>query len=237
MDTFAVDRLTTTHPYSDLPLWTGAFEDSFHRVNTYDTEGHVVLDTAGGTGLIGGIVNDPDNYYLIDLDQSNIDKFEGKNKVCGSVEDMPYDNEMFDIIICQSALQYLDKEAYFKECHRVLKPGGYLCLHENGAYNPFINVVRGWRKILTLTNKNWKEYDDTIKGYLTKSMLPTDDFELIYEKPRYLFSTISWIVEYAKFKKTAKVIEKITLPIDKILMQLPLLNKLGFLNVYHLKKK
>lgn len=122
----------------------------------------------------------------------------------------------------------MDKPKYFKECHRILKPGGYLCVHENGNYNPFINLVRGWRKILTKTDKNWKEYDDTIKGYLTKSMLPLDDFELVYEKPYYLFTTVSLIFDYMKFKKTAKVIEAVFTPIDNVLMKLPVLNNLAF---------
>jgi ubiquinone/menaquinone biosynthesis C-methylase UbiE len=42
-----------------------------------------------------------------------------------SVTDLPYDNERFDVVLCQNVtMNVADKEAMFREAFRVLKPGG-----------------------------------------------------------------------------------------------------------------
>lgn len=104
MKTLAVERLTTMNPFTALHLWTQAFQESFAAINSYETPDNVVLDAAGGDGWLGSIANEPGKYYLIDLDQGNVDRFEGENKICGSVEEMPYENEKFNVIISQSTL-------------------------------------------------------------------------------------------------------------------------------------
>ncbi len=43
----------------------------------------------------------------------------------GSVTDLPYENESFDVVLCQNVtMNVADKDAMFKEAFRVLKPGG-----------------------------------------------------------------------------------------------------------------
>jgi len=43
----------------------------------------------------------------------------------GSVTELPYDNERFDVVLCQNVtMNVANKEAMFKEAFRVLKPGG-----------------------------------------------------------------------------------------------------------------
>jgi len=49
----------------------------------------------------------------------------------GSVLDMPFKTATFDVILCQHILMNIqDKKTAMEEFYRVLKPGGYLILHE-----------------------------------------------------------------------------------------------------------
>ncbi len=51
--------------------------------------------------------------------------------VHGSVTDMPFDDDRFDVVIVQHcAMQVEKKDRLFGECSRVLKPGGMLAMHE-----------------------------------------------------------------------------------------------------------
>jgi ubiquinone/menaquinone biosynthesis C-methylase UbiE len=42
----------------------------------------------------------------------------------GSVEEIPFPNQSFDIIVCESVLSFVDQPKAFSEIYRVLRPGG-----------------------------------------------------------------------------------------------------------------
>jgi tellurite methyltransferase len=52
-----------------------------------------------------------------------------KNFVAGTAEDMPFDNETFDLVIASAVLHFAQNTAHFdamvRSIFRVLKPGGY----------------------------------------------------------------------------------------------------------------
>ena len=99
-----------------------------------------VLDVGCGEGRhIFGILNEFENVYCYGLDQDipSLDKCKegleffkeldsnGTIFQEGSVYQLPFEENFFDLIICSEVLEHLDDyHAAIKEIHRVLKPGG-----------------------------------------------------------------------------------------------------------------
>lgn len=60
-----------------------------------------------------------------------------KFRVCGTIESLPYKDNLFDLIICEWVVEHLNNpEAVLKEFYRVLKPGGYLFILTSNILNP-----------------------------------------------------------------------------------------------------
>src|SRR5687768_6218880 len=62
----------------------------------------------------------------------------GPGFVCGSVEELPFRDDAFDIVVSCSTLQYVDQPRVFAEIIRVTRGGGMVLLHENMPHNPAI---------------------------------------------------------------------------------------------------
>src|SRR6201995_1140463 len=108
---------------------------------TYDNC-HKVLDTGcgGGRNLIYFLQHNYDVYAI----DSNPDSVEGvkalaksiapelsqTNFVVSSAENLPFDEQYFDLVICSALLHFADSETHFdrmlRSIWRVLKSGGYL---------------------------------------------------------------------------------------------------------------
>ncbi|WP_052144659.1 class I SAM-dependent methyltransferase [Halalkalibacter okhensis] len=54
----------------------------------------------------------------------------------GSVEQMPFLNNTYDYIICESIIAFVDAKKALNECHRVLKNNGILLLNEMSFVEP-----------------------------------------------------------------------------------------------------
>lgn len=98
--------------------------------------GDSVLDLACGTGLVTGYAAEragaEGNVVGYDptpdlLNAARAKQFSGAPITWeeGFGEDMPFDDDSFDVVLCHQGLQYLtDREKTLSEVHRVLKPGG-----------------------------------------------------------------------------------------------------------------
>ncbi len=235
MPVFRIDAFNE-RPH-DYPLWNLALKDSFERINGYDMPIRKVLDSAGGAGWMMGVMDPSVEYHLLDLNASRIEAAPADHKQVGSSEAMPFEDDSFDLVVSVSAAQYMDKEKLLSECWRVLRPGGLLALHENGAHNPIISMLRVYRRqVLSRRSGAWKAYDDTIQGYLTPEMVKAFGFEWLHHKPRYLFSAGTGLMDYLKWFEAAKTARKVLLPMDDVLMKAPGIRELGFMNVFHLRK-
>ena len=110
----------------------------FKKINL--PPGSKVLDVGCGEGRhIFGILNEFEDVYCYGLDQDipSLDKckegleffkeldFNGTVFQQGSVYQLPYKENFFDLIICSEVLEHLeDYHAAIDEIYRVLKPGG-----------------------------------------------------------------------------------------------------------------
>lgn len=79
----------------------------------------------------------------------------------GSIEDLPYDENMFDAVFCYSVLFLTDYKKALQEFYRVLKPGGKLYFTANGL---------GWYLFCLIENHNKSDsYDPRVMASNTIS--------------------------------------------------------------------
>ncbi len=100
---------------------------------------HSVLDAGCGTGAVLELLSKkyPDKEYTgIDISEKMIEVASKKGLknarfVRGDCENLPFENESFDTVICsQSFHHYTDPQGFFNSVSRVLKNGGRLILRD-----------------------------------------------------------------------------------------------------------
>lgn len=106
--------------------------------------GDVVLDLGSGAGndcfVARAMVGDTGKLTGLDFTEAMIAKARMNNEklgfknvefVQGDIEDMPFNNDTFDVVISNCVLNLVpDKEKAFSEIYRVLKPGGHFCVSD-----------------------------------------------------------------------------------------------------------
>lgn len=100
-------------------------------------EFHYLLDVGCGTGnsIERLYMKNPEiSYTGIDLAENMIQvarskKLQGVNFLIGDAENLPFEENMFDVIICKESFHHYPKvKDFFESAYRVLKPGGRLIL-------------------------------------------------------------------------------------------------------------
>jgi ubiquinone/menaquinone biosynthesis C-methylase UbiE len=210
--------------------------DSLEFINNiFKNESGVIIDIAGGTAPISRLIN-TDNYHYIVLDNRFYTikpSSEKCLKILGEAENIPLTENSIDIAITMSCLQYFDQDLFFKECSRIIKPGGILALHENGAYNPIILMARLTQRILGLMN--WKEwrYRNTIKKYYKVKEL--QGFQIVNIESKGLLLPLIFCFKY--FGINLKRFEPRLRTIDSFIFgKLSFCKKMAFLNIVHYQK-
>lgn len=112
-------------------------EKIFHRQRERETaklihkfnNGSLVLDAGCGTGLItrrlrGTVIGLDINKWNLNQTKKHVPH---ANIVAGDVEQLPFTNDKFDLVICTETLEHLEHpENAVLEFLRILKPGGRL---------------------------------------------------------------------------------------------------------------
>ncbi len=177
----------------------------------------IIASLIGRPATITGIDNEPKwvsgkNKLDKDFQQLGIEKFE---LIEGSAEKLPFDNESFDLVTCQTLLIHLKKPAKaLKEMKRVLKPGGtVLCVEPNNMTQQLmksstssddpIDTVLDHVKFALICERGKKKLGqgDNSLGDLVPGMLAKTGFEDI--KVRLSDKTIPMYPPYEKEEQVA----------------------------------
>lgn len=124
---------------ADLGLGCG-LPTQFAEIKT----GNHVLDLGSGAGndcfVVRAIVSETGHVTGIDFTDAMLDKanknlektdFKNIDFVKGDIEDMPLNDNTFDVVISNCVLNLVpDKQKAFSEIYRVLKPGGHFCISD-----------------------------------------------------------------------------------------------------------
>lgn len=150
--------------------------------------GMKVLDVGMGTGLVtrqaASIVGDPSRIIGVDPSPGMMQSAKlpaGVTCVEGRAEKIPLPDSEFDFLSMGYALRHIsDLSVAFSEFHRVLKPGGKVCILEitppKGKFTStlarwyFKNIVPGLAKLVAKdkdTSQLWRYYWDTIEACAT----------------------------------------------------------------------
>ncbi len=126
------------NPFIDRNLWNEMENSTLNLINKYlekiETDSIKVLDVGVGLGRILEKLKstNPEKHlelYGCDISISylSLSKSKGIEVACCNVEDMPYKDEFFDIVVCTDVLEHvLDLNRVLYQIKRVLRRGGYL---------------------------------------------------------------------------------------------------------------
>ena len=143
---------------------TLGFDKSWRDKAVSNLIGNTVLDLGSGTGAA---FDQLINYETtaIDPDKKMLELNSFENKVLGSAENLPFDDNSFDNVFCSFVWRnVLDTNKALAEVYRVLKPGGkFILLDMTRPKNSFLRMLHkiGTFKVLHLIGLftfNLKEY-------------------------------------------------------------------------------
>ncbi len=143
---------------------TLGFDKSWREKAADNLIGTSVLDLGSGTGAAFDQLL---NYETtaIDPDKKMLELNTFENKVLGSAENLPFEDNSFDNVFCSFVWRNVsDTNKALEEVHRVLRPGGkFILLDMTRPKNPFLKILHkiGTFKVLHLIGLltfNLKEY-------------------------------------------------------------------------------
>ena len=127
--------------------------------------------------------------------------------VRGNIEQLPFKNDFFDLVISCSTFQYVDHLASFVEIARVAKCGSLVFLHENKVGNPFVFCYRLLRHAQSLIQKDIKKYQSSIKKYLREYDIPKESFTIERKRNYYFISALCFF--YGNKEKSKEILIRI----------------------------
>lgn len=131
------DKIAPEYEHSVIEKYWKVYPSLLDKISKDIGVGNTILEVATGTGLVAlKVAERAGRVYAVDISQPMIEEAKKKKNekkidiVEFSVEDayaLPFDNGMFDTVICNNALHNMKyPRKALSEIERVLKPGGRL---------------------------------------------------------------------------------------------------------------
>ena len=141
------DKKAEDYDNSSEGKFTRSFNEEIYGLVTLKT-GDNILDVACGNGRLIHMLSQKEeiNAYGIDLSEEMIKTAKRNhpniNFVVGNSENLPFEENSFDLITVSCAFHHFEKPAIFmKEAYRILKKGGILLIAEPIWYFPIRNIA------------------------------------------------------------------------------------------------
>lgn len=198
---------------------------TFEHVNRYIfasnfVNNKIVLDAACGTGYGSNYLsNYATRVYGIDIDNDTIEKNKriyNKNNLffsCGSIYNLPYDDNMFDVIISFETIEHVDDgDKVLSEFKRVLKSDGILIISTPNKQISFDNkIINPFHKHEYFEN----EFQELLLGYFKNVIInyQSNYFTNIIFNQNLNYETEYFSTDIDNFKKG--IIEKKNFCINK----------------------
>lgn len=165
--------------------YSGKLKESWNKFSNILDENASILDIGTGNGALIDLINTSrrHNFKFFAVDQANLKEDIIKNLPATflsnvNAEKLPFDNESFNVVISQFAIEYSDLKASIAECNRVLKKGGryqFICHDKNSnIVKPNMGILASAKRVkneciieLKQLINNIKEDNDQLKQQKT----------------------------------------------------------------------
>jgi SAM-dependent methyltransferase len=119
---------TGKNPFMDEDHWRELEDSTVALIRKYSVNAANILDVGVGMGRILDKFPELERYGIdIAMPYLEHSKAKGINVALSLVEDMPYERDYFDCIVCTDVLEHVfDLNLAFMNIIEVLKPGGFL---------------------------------------------------------------------------------------------------------------
>ena len=195
-----------------------------------------VADFGCGTGaFIARFRNHPFKLYGIDISSKMIEyakiKYPQIQFKTGDVEKSGYDSKYFDVIFLSGILHHFpDFRKVIAECHRVLKPGGFILAYDPHYANPLMWLYRV-KKSPFYSSKGVTENEQPLAKSTVKAVLMESEFK------DYEVYSISGITYQYIESDVARLLMPIYNMIEIILDFKPLRKRFGSFLITYARKK
>lgn len=180
---------------------------SFNRIKTmideYNLDGFEhLLDAGCGSGIITNIIAHKGKKVtvldhskkMINLAKENI-KHEDVDFVTSTIEQMPFDDNTFDVAISIGVLQLLDPPDLFaKELLRVVRPGGKIILFTTNKYFPIRMIYELFPNKINQSSYSLRTLKRLFKeaAFESVQVVPISPFD----KPKWLRAFFEWLFSF-----------------------------------------
>lgn len=213
---------------------SGLSDVYFNELISKNSKGNIVLDMACGFGRESIIAAKSEAELVVGIDLSPNSVKEGnelarKNNLKNIIfsvadcENLYFDDNTFDTIICARMLHHIEFETVMKELHRVLKKDGKVICIEALGINPVLNF---YRKITPEQRTHWET-----ANILTFKHIKVAQKYFNVENIRYWH----FLSPLAKFFRV--LLPMLNFIDSKFLSKIPFLNRLAWTFTFELKKE